>query len=904
MRAADVYRALLWCYPAQFRHEYGGEMVGAFAEQIEDARRTAGRLAAVRVWITTLVDIAPTAFREHGHVIRQDLRYAVRILAGNPGFTGVAVLSLALGIGANTALFSLVNNVVMSTLPVRNPQELVMLTDPLTSGVSVGLESGDRSLATYQEFRDLQAHSTTLTALMASQSSLQRIEARVAGGQPEELRLRMVSASFFGTLGVPALIGRTFAAAQEPSAGTVPYAVISHEYWQRRFGGRQDVLGRPVVLASGTLSVIGVMPREFFGETIGERPDAWVPLAMQGMLLPGRDWLHDQPGNVEKVMWLHLFGRLPHGASLEQAQANANVIFQQGLSAYYGSMADAKTRKEFLDQRLRLRPAATGASSVRADFAEPLLVLLGAAGLVLLIACSNLGNLLLARTTARSREMAVRLALGASRGRLIRQLLTESLCLAAAGGAVGLGAAVLLRDGLLRLASDEAIALPAALDLRVLGFVFALTLVTGLILGLLPALRITRTRVSAGLREEGRTIAGSATWLRVGKGVVVGQLALSLPLLIGAGLLVRTLVNLQHVDLGYPKDDLLTIRVDGQSAGYDVARQAAAFEGLLTEIRRMPGVRAATYSNNGLFQGSDNGDRVIVEGYTPKGDNDRGSRYDQIGPSYFSTLGVPIVLGREIAEDDRAGGRTVCVINETFARRFFAGRNPLGLHVTQEYADQRHSYEVVGVARDSRQNRLRGDIEHRFYTPATQPAASMSGVTFIIRPQSDGSSVLAGVRRAIQRAEPKMAIGRAATVVDAIESRLAQDRLLARLSIAFGAVAVLLAAMGLYGVLSYGVARRTNEIGIRKALGAQHGMLVAMILRETAWLLVIGLVGGIALSAAALRLITSRLYGLSPSDPLTVAGATVGLALIALLATWLPARRASLVDPLVALRYE
>ena len=904
MRAVDVYRALLWCYPAQFRHEYGREMVSAFTEQLCDARHQAGRFAILGIWAGMLVDVAPTAFREHGHVIRQDLRHALRILAANPGFTAVAVLSLALGIGANTAIFSLVNSVLMSTLPVRNPHELVMLTDPLTSGVSMGMEGGERSLATYTEFRELQAHNRTLASLMASQSSRQRIETRVAGGQPEEIHVRLVSASYFSTLGVPALVGRTFASPREPAEGTVPYAVISHEYWQRRFGGHDDALGRTIALGDGVLSVIGVMPAPFFGESVGERPDAWIPLAMQATVLPGRDWLHDQPGSVEKVMWLHLFGRLRPDVSLERAQADTNVIFQQGLAAYYGSMPDADTRKRFLDQRLRLKPAATGASSLRGDFSEPLYVLLGAAGLVLLIACSNLGNLLLARTTARQREMSVRLALGAGRGRLVRQLMTESLCLATVGGLVGLGVAVLLRDGLLRLVSDDAIALPAALDLRVLGFVFVLTIVAGLILGLLPALRITKTQAATGLREEGRSIAGSAAWLRVGKAVVVGQLALSLPLLIGAGLLVRTLVNLQHVDLGYPKDDVVTMRVDGQAAGYDPTRQAVAFDALLARIRTVPGVRAATYSNNGLFQGSDNGDRVVVEGYTPKSGDDRGSRYDQIGPGYFSTLGIPLLLGREITEADRAGGRTVCVINETFAKRFFAGRNPLGLHVTQEYADQRHSYEVVGVARDSRQNRLRAEIEHRFYAPATQPAASISAVTFIIRPRGDATSVLADVRRVIQQTEPKMPIGRAGTVMDAVAERIVQDRLLARLSMAFGAVAALLAAMGLYGVLSYGVARRTNEIGIRKALGAQHRTLIAMILRETAWLLLAGLITGAALSAAAIRLITSRLYGLSPSDPTTVASATLGLAVVAVVATWLPAYRASQVDPLVALRYE
>jgi putative ABC transport system permease protein len=836
-------------------------------------------------------------------MLYQDLRHALRVLVAAPGFTAVAILSLALGIGANAAIFSLVNNVLMTTLPVRNPQELVILTDPAAQGVSIGMEDGERSLVTYPEFRQLQEQTGTFASLMASGSSLQRLEARVAGGQAEEVAVRLVSSSYFATLGVPAFVGQTFDASQEAAPGTAPHAVISHEFWQRRLGGRPHALGQSIAFRGGAVSVIGVMPASFFGETVGERPDVWVPLAMQAAVLPGRDWLRDKPGSVEKIMWLHAFGRLAPGMSLERAQAQSNVIFQQGLTAYYGSMADAEKRKQFLDQRLVLKPAATGASSLRRNFSEPLFVLLGAAALVLLIACSNLGNLLLARTTARSREMAVRLALGASRGRLVRQIMTESLCLAAGGGLAGLFLAFLLRQGLLRLVSDT-IALPAALDLRLLGFVFLLTLVAGIVLGLLPSMRITRTQAVTGLREQGRGIAGSVAWLRIGKLVVVGQLALSLPLLVGAGLLVRTLLNLQHIDLGYSKERLVTIRVDVQAAGYDVARQSTAFEDLRARIRAVPGVRGVTYSNNGLFGGGDNGDQIIVEGYTPTGRDDNGSRYDAVGPGYFSTLGIPVLLGREITEEDRAGGRMVCVINETFAKRFFAGRNPIGLHVTQTYADERHTYEVVGVVKDSRQNRLRGDIEHRFYTPVSQPAASVDSVTFIMRPQGDGSGVLTDVRRVIQQAEPKMAIVRAGTVSSFVDARIVQDRLLARLSIAFGIVAVLLAAIGLYGVLSYGVARRTNEIGIRKALGAREGTLIAMILRETGWLVIVGLIAGGAASVAAIRLITSRLYGLSPNDPATFATAIACLTLIAALATWLPAYRASRVDPLVALRQE
>jgi predicted permease len=837
-------------------------------------------------------------------MLAQDLRYAQRMLIANPGFTLVAVLSLALGIGANTAIFSLLNNVMMSTLPVRDAHELVILTNPNAAGAGIGSQTGDRSLLTYDEFRQMQAEVKSFASLMASQSGIERAPARIAGGQPEEIATRMVSGSYFMTLGVPAALGRTFTQDDDRAEGAAPYAVISHEFWQRRFGGRADAIGQSIALTGGTVSVIGVAPATFFGETVGDRPDAWLPLVMQATVMPGRQWLRDNPAKAEKVMWLHGFARLRPGVNIEAAQANANVVFQQGLAAFYGgSGLTEEDRRSFLNQRLRLRPAATGASQLRNSFAEPLYVLLGAAALVLLIACANVGNLLLARTTARNREMSVRLALGASRGRLVRQLLTESLCLSVLGGLAGLAAAFLMRAALLQLVADP-IVLSHTLDARVLGFLFGLTLLAGLMLGLLPALRTTKTHVSAGLKEQGRGIAGSAAWFRVGKLVVIGQLALSVPLLVGAGLLLRTLMNLQQADLGFSKESLITVRVDAEAAGYDAARQALAIDQLLARVRAVAGVRAATYSNNGLFAGSDNGDEIVVEGYTRRGSDDRGSRYDQVGPEYFSTLGIPVRLGREITAEDRVGGHLVCVINETFAKRFFDGRNPIGLHVTQVYANQRMTYQVVGVVQDSRQNRIRGEIEHRFYVPATQPAATISSVVFPIRPAANAAGVMASVRQAVQQAEPSMQIVAAGMVTESVERRLGQDRLLARLSVAFGVVALMLAAIGLYGVLSYGVARRTNEIGIRKALGAQHATVIAMILRETGWLLALGLIAGCGLAVAALRLITSRLYGLEATDPVSFVVAIALLATIAGIATWLPAWRASRVDPLVALRYE
>ena len=829
-----------------------------------------------------------------------DLRYAARMLRKQPGFASAAVLTLALGIGANTAIFSLLMSVLKSALPVRDPQALVILTNPGSSGVHEGLLGNERNLMSYPEFQQLRDQSTVFSGLTASQSALDVTHARVDGGEPEEIRARMVSAEYFSTLGVSALLGRAFRADDDPAA---PYAVISYDYWRRRFGRRGDILGTTMAIRRGVFSIIGVAPASFFGETVGQRPDVWLPLSLQPAVLPGRDWLHETPGDLGKVMWLHVFGRLKESVTIEQAQAAANVTFQQGLAAHYGSSLSPADQKAFLNQRLKLSPAATGASQIRGQFAEPLTILLAAAGLVLLIACANLGNLLLARATARTREVSVRLALGASRERIIRQLVTESMVLALLGGIAGLAAAWMLRVGLIHLVSDS-IHLPATPDARVLGFTFALTLVAGLILGVLPALRTMGINAAAGLKEQGRGLTASGAWLRAGKLVVVAQLALSLPLLVGAGLLVQTMHNLQQVDLGYAKEHLLMVQIDAQTAGYDESRQVALFQQLLERVRAVPGVHAATYSNNGLFLGNDNGGEIVVEGYTAKGDNDRGSLYDHVGPNYFSTLGIPLLRGREITERDHPSGIRVCVINETFAKQFFEGRNPLGMHVTHVFGNQRSTFEVVGVARDSRLGSLRGNVARRFYVPATQPIITLNHAGFAIRTVAEPSSVVAAVRRAIMSWDPNLSLTVARPFTELIDERMVQDRLLARLSMAFGVVALLLAAIGLYGVLSYGVAQRTNEIGIRKALGAQYGTVMVMILRETGLLLAVGLVAGVGLAAMGMRLITSRLFGLAPTDPLAFAAAVAVLAGVALTAAWLPAYRASRVDPLVALRYE
>lgn len=897
MLPVRIFETLLWCFPTPFRHEYGTEMVRAFSQELREAR---GRQAALAVWLRSISGILTTAPQEHYHVIKQDVRYALRTLLAQPGFTSVAVLSLALGIGANVAIFSLIDSVLMRLLPVKNPAELVMLTDPASSGSATGSSSGVRDLLTYQEFLQLRDQSTVFSSLMASQSYVGRVQARVNGAEPEELRQRLVSAEYFDALGVPALLGRTL----RPADGPKPtLAVISHDFWQRRFNGRPDALGATIALRLGAFTVIGIMPPAFFGETVGDTPDAWLPLAMQPVVMPGRNWLHDDLAGLQKTMWLHTFGRLKPGVSAGQAQAAANVVFQQGLSAFYASASSEEVRRKFLNQHLRVRPAATGASDLREDFGPPLTLMLAAAAMVLLIACANLGNLMLARTTARTREIAVRQALGARRGDLVRQWLTESLMLALAGGVLGLAVAWVLRAGLLMLVPNT-IRLPQAMDLTVLAFAFALTVATGLLLGLLPALRTWNVDSTTGLKEQGRGLTASATWLRAGKLVVAAQVALSLPLLIGAGLLVRTLNNLQRVDLGYAKENLLMLRVDVESAGYEEPRRQALFERLHARVLATPGVASASYSPHGIFLGGDTRDEILVEGYTPRGDDDRGSNYDPIGPGYFSNLGIPIRLGRQITDRDQPTSPKVCVINEAFAKRFFAGRSPLGMHVTQVYGNQRNTFEVVGVVANSRRRGLRGEVEHRFYIPVAQPIDVPRRITFAVRTHGDPALAIPALRRAILAEDPHLPIAAAQPFLELIAERTTTDRLLARLSFAFGLVALLLAAIGLYGVLSYGVARRTSEIGIRKALGAADGTVIFMILRESSWLLAGGLALGALLALGSLRWIESHLFGLSPADPISFATAALVLGTVGLAAAWLPARRASRVDPLVAIRYE
>ncbi len=850
-----------------------------------------------------------------------DIRLTVRMLAKSPSSTAIAVSTLAIAIGANTAIFSVLNVALLKLLPVRNPNELVMLTDPNASLVLGGMLHGERSLLGYEEFSYLRDRSHTMSGVCASQLSLERLPLRIAGASQEQVRGRLVSENYFTVFGVRPTIGRLFAQNDASAIGKDPYAVISYDYWQRRFGGSHSTVGTTIRIHDTALVIIGVTARGFRGETVGQDPDLWVPMLMQPLVMPGWDGLHDfMDHSQDKLMWLHVFGRRRPGVTIAQVQAEVNVLFRQILETGYSTSMTPLARKDALNQRVRVRSVNSGAFHGRDEFSQEWMILSALAGLVLLIACANIANLLLARGAERSREVAIRLSMGAGKARMLRQFLTESLVLATLGGAGAVFLAALACRVLPRMLASPVLGFELApeIDVRVLGFTAGIVLVVSILFGLAPAFRTTNTAIHATLKESGRSGSGSRQHSRFAMALVITQLALSFLLVLGAGLFLQTLRNLQTVPLGYPRKNLLLVEVDSSGAKQQpilLDRELAA------RIQEIAGVRAVTYSDRPLLNGFDGAFAIGVEGFTPTGEQDQGSAGGFVGPGYFSTIGIPILAGREIGPQDHAAATRVCVINEAFAKHFFAGRNPIGKHLTINST----SVEIVGIAKDARVNSLRGAVEPKFYAAANQNVGAFS---FEIRTTSDPDRLVNSVRRSLSGGDENISISDVETLDQKIHAQNAQPRLIADVCTIFGVIALFLAAIGIYAVLSCNVARRRNEFGIRMALGAERRRITRVILQETGWMIVAGLMAGVIAAGAAARLLavelygipatgprwslaryehvdsSTQLYGIGAMDLLTIAGTICILAAIGLIAAYIPAARAARVDPASALRHE
>jgi len=847
----------------------------------------------------------------------QDIRYGIRMLVKNPGFTIIAVLTLALGIGANTAIFSVLDSVLLRTLPVAHPEQLVLLTDPDSHGSSFGSEGGDRTLLAYSEFQYLRDHNEVFPSIFASDSQIAKTPVtfgRSSSGAvstEETVRTRLVSGDYFSTLEAKPAVGRMFTREMDRAPGDAPFVVASYEFWKQRFNLDPSIIGKTIQIHQTSFEIIGVTSAGFSGETAGEVPDVWVPITMQEAIYPGRDLLSASQDGLNQYMWLQVIARRKPEATLEKAKASINVTFTRLLESELGSRLSAEERKGLMDQRINLQAGARGSSTLRGEYGDSLKVLMALVGFVLLIACANVANLLLARGSVRKKEFAVRLAIGAGRRRLIRQLMSESLLLALAGAVAGILLAQWADTLLLQMVSrmsrgHEVIQIDLRPDARMLGFALFVTILSAILFGLIPALRVTRVDLSPILKSSAGGEAGESgnRRLPVAKVLVIAQVAISLILLVAAGLFVHSLSKLSEVNLGYQRENLLLFQIDGRPAGYKGAANLRFQQELLEKFSNVPGVRAATLSSNGLFSDSESGDPISVEDYMPKTGEKPNSRMDHIGPGYFSTVGIPILIGREIGPQDSGSGPRAAVINQEFARHFFGSTNPIGKKVRDVYPGNPQEMEIVGIVADAKYNSLREKTPTRIYAPYFNPMWEHSYAFFEIRTQADPASVSASLRKIVRETNSAIQPIEIKTMPGLVDDSLHTDRFVARLAGVFGFLAMLLASIGLYGIMTYTVARRTRDIGIRMALGAQPGGVLWLVLRETLLLVLVGVAVGLPVAFAGTRLLKSMLFGLGVVDPVAIVVSTMMLAAIAALAGFLPARRAMRVDPMIALRYE
>ncbi len=830
----------------------------------------------------------------------KNIQLAFRTLAKTPFVTVVAVLSLALGIGANAAIFSLFDEMLLRPLPVSEPARLVNLRAPgPQQGSNSCNQAGDcDEILSYPMFRDLEKANTALSGLAAHRAF--GINLAMAGQTPINGEGMYVSGSYFPLLGIRPALGRLFTPADDQTIGGHPVAVLGHSYWQTQLGGNPNVVNQQITVNGQKLTIIGVAPAGFDGTTLGSRPYVFVPITMRGLLTPGFRGFDDR-----KNYWVYTFGRLKPGATLAQATSSINTVYSRlinDVDAPLQKGMSEKSMKAFREKKILLGDGSRGQSSMHKEAKTPILMLFSITAIVLLIACANIANLLLARAANRQMEMAVRLSLGATRRQLIAQLLTESVLLAVIGGIVSLYVAHLTMSGIMAMLPPDAL---ESMDFSISGgamlFAAALSITTGLLFGLAPAIQSTRPDLVTELRNNSGKLSGGRGAARFRTSLVTAQIALSMALLISAGLFIKSLRNVSRVDLGIKIDNMVTFGISPSLSGYDTTRMAALYERVEQELSVIPGVSGVTASAVQLLAGNNWGNDVSVEGFHKDPDTDANSRFAPVGPGYFKVLGVPLINGRDFTAQDNANGAKVAIVNETFAKKFNLGRNAVGKHMSM--GSDSLNIEIVGLVKDAKYSQVKAVVPPVFVVPYRQ-MGRIGSLNFYVRSQLPTDQVLRAVRDVMRRIDPNLPIEGLKTMPQQVRENVFLDRMISTMSAAFALLATLLAAIGLYGVLAYSVAQRTREIGVRMALGADSGRVRAMVLRQVAVMTVvggmIGMVGAYGLGRAA----KSLLYQLEGHDPLVFAAAAVILTLVALGAGFLPALRASKVDPIQALRYE